>query len=582
MPYLLVLLSLIFSLLFSPFSYGGFFDKQNKANYLPHFLKAEQAFSFKASEQNNQLQLHWNIAEGYYLYKKEIQIVSADNSQGKAINVNLPQGQKHADEFFGEVEIYQNQLNIEIPQQNLANHHAIEVIYQGCTAGFCYPPESQYIELTENFKQGATTPHTLLSEQDALNQALNNNKQAIFWFFLLGLGLAFTPCVLPMLPLLSAIVIGSNQRPSTLRALSLSAVYVQGMALTYTLLGLIVASIGLPFQIALQHPYVLIGLSLIFTALALSMFDLFEFRLPYKLQNKLNQYSQQQKAGAFGGVFVMGVISGLVASPCVTAPLSAALLYVAQSGNLLTGALSLYFLALGMGVPLLLITVFGNRILPKSGNWLIKIKQLCGFVMMLLPVILLARVFPEYEIYFKRIWLASVMVWGLYTLGKHWIGWCIIVSTMILWFIYPQQIQQYISTYFISKNIQSSQSSSFKSITSYEELQQALIENPKAIAMLDLYADWCVACKEFEKYTFTDSKVRQQFEHILLLQVDMTKNSENNRTLMEKLQILGLPTLIFFDQQGNEIVGSRITGFMQGEPFAQWLRELSRTTQSNP
>ena len=222
-------------------------------------------------------------------------------------------------------------------------------------------------------------------------ESLFNSKYAVFGFFLLGLGLAFTPCVLPMLPLLSAIVIGQNQRPNMWRAFALSFVYVQGMAVTYTLLGLVVAAIGLPFQVALQHPYVMIGLSIIFVLLALSMFGVFTLQLPSSLQTKLSLLSQQQKAGALGGVFLMGMIAGLVASPCTSAPLSGALLYVAQSGDLFTGAITLYLLALGMGVPLILITLFGNKILPKSGMWMETVKKLFGFVMLALPVFLISR-----------------------------------------------------------------------------------------------------------------------------------------------------------------------------------------------
>lgn len=280
-------------------------------------------------------------------------------------------------------------------QSPLKAEDVVEIAYQGCTEGFCYPPEVKEIKVadlpiaqvanTEKISENSTALSAQpKAEQDRLAESLFNSKYAIFGFFLLGLGLAFTPCVLPMLPLLSAIVIGQNQRPNMWRAFALSFVYVQGMALTYTLLGLIVAAIGLPFQVALQHPYVMIGLSIIFVLLALSMFGVFTLQLPSSLQTKLSLLSQQQKAGALGGVFLMGMIAGLVASPCTSAPLSGALLYVAQSGDLFTGAITLYLLALGMGVPLILITLFGNKILPKSGMWMETVKKLFGFVMLAL------------------------------------------------------------------------------------------------------------------------------------------------------------------------------------------------------
>ena len=227
-----------------------------------------------------------------------------------------------------------------------------------------------------------------------------------------------------MLPLLSAIVIGQNQRPNMWRAFALSFVYVQGMALTYTLLGLIVAAIGLPFQVALQHPYVMIGLSIIFVLLALSMFGVFTLQLPSSLQTKLSLLSQQQKAGAFGGVFLMGMIAGLVASPCTSAPLSGALLYVAQSGDLFTGAITLYLLALGMGVPLILITLFGNKILPKSGMWMETVKKLFGFVMLALPVFLISRILPDE--WTPRLWAmlgTAFFIWFAFQMPKNGTGW---------------------------------------------------------------------------------------------------------------------------------------------------------------
>lgn len=565
--------TLFFSMLFTTSSYASFFNQAKTS-----FLKADQAFVFSFSAQEEQLQLQWQIADGYYLYRKELQIQGYDDKTGTWQNVvlNLPAGEKHQDEFFGEVEIYRHKLFIEIPKNQLIGHK-LAVNYQGCTTGLCYPPESKIIELVLSDEVSNTTNNeteslqSIISEQDQLSSQLTHNKYTIFAFFLLGIGLAFTPCVLPMLPLLSAIVIGANQRPTTLRALALSLIYIQGMALTYTLLGLLVASIGLPFQIALQSPYVLIGLSVLFVVLSLSMFGLFEIRLPNTLQNKLSQYSQQQKSGSFSGVFIMGMIAGLVASPCTTAPLSAALLYVAQSGDLLIGGLSLYLLALGMGIPLVLVTVFGNKILPKSGNWLLRVKELFGFVMLLLPTLLLARIFPGYEFLLMRIWIAVMFLWLCYHLGKSWLGWLILIVGIIIGFIYHQPVQQWVSKQFTH---QESASVVFQKIHNYEELTQALAQNSQNIAMLDLYADWCVACKEFEKYTFSDSKVQQHFEKVLLLQVDMTKNSPENRELMEKLQVLGLPTIIFFNAQGEEIVGSRVTGFMNGEKFASWLNQL--------
>lgn len=554
---------------------AGVFDKK-----MP-FLSAEQAFVFTASQQRDGLSLNWDIASGYYLYKKSIEI---KGESGQWIQPTLPLAETHQDDFFGDVEIYRHQLTVVLPFSQLSATQQLEITYQGCTEGFCYPPETQIIDLIAlerdagQMSSAVLTQDSVLSslplaEQDRLAAKLVESKYAVFWFFLFGLGLAFTPCVLPMLPLLSAIVIGRQQRPSTAKAFALSVVYVQGMALTYTLLGLIVAAIGLPFQVALQSPYVLLTLSFIFVLLALSMFGLFTLQLPVSLQTRLTQYSQQQKSGAFGGVFVMGMIAGLIASPCTSAPLSGALLYVAQSGDLFTGAITLYLLALGMGLPLIFITVFGNNMLPKSGNWMIQVKHAFGFVLLALPVFLISRVFPEIEMVLWFSLVFAFSLWVLYQFRNNKGVWVFTFVMGVMGYVY------YAETTKASRvNTQVAQTPSlvkFERITNYAQLQQLLTENPNALAMLDLYADWCVACKEFEKFTFSDPQVKDQFAHMLLLQVDMTKNSEANREFMQKLQVIGLPTLIFFNQQGQEIEGSRITGFMQARPFLSWLKKIN-------
>lgn len=552
------------ALFFASQAQGNIFGKKTQ------FLKSHEAFQFSGQQEGKKLDLHWAIAENYYLYKKEISIelVNDDNKNQRVSieNLHFPTAELHQDEFFGETEIYRHQLDLSINIPTDSSINKALITYQGCTKGLCYPPETQEISINKDLLSVAGKTAMQHPEQNQLAANLLNNKYAPLGFFLLGLGLAFTPCVLPMLPLLSAIIIGANQRPNSLRALGLSFAYVQGMALTYTLLGLIVAAIGLPFQIALQSPYVLVSLSVIFILLALSMFGVFTLQLPSSLQTKLTLLSQQQKSGAFGGVFVMGMIAGLVASPCTSAPLSGALLYVAQTGDLTTGAFTLYLLALGMGIPLMLITLFGNKILPKSGVWMEKVKAAFGFVMLLLPIFLLSRVLPEYSDYLWASWLFAFIVWFFIQLRKNWLGWIIAFVFTALFLLNSNWNHEQNSVQ------QQSSHSQFQRIQNYAELQQVLANNPKSVAMLDLYADWCVACKEFEKYTFSASNVQPLFEHILLLQVNMTKNSPDNTKLMKQLTVLGLPTIIFFDQSGKEIEQARITGFMNNNEFEQWLK----------
>ena len=569
---------------------AGLFDKK------PAFLPVDEAFQFSAAKSENQenVIVNWSIAEGYYLYQEKISVkLNQEENASFDVATFSISPEDYNDPYFGLMKIFKKpvQAIFKASQPPLKAEDVVEIAYQGCTEGFCYPPEVKEIKVADlPIAQVANTEKTSenstalsaqpKAEQDRLAESLFNSKYAVFGFFLLGLGLAFTPCVLPMLPLLSAIVIGQNQRPNMWRAFALSFVYVQGMAVTYTLLGLVVAAIGLPFQVALQHPYVMIGLSIIFVLLALSMFGVFTLQLPSSLQTKLSLLSQQQKAGALGGVFLMGMIAGLVASPCTSAPLSGALLYVAQSGDLFTGAITLYLLALGMGVPLILITLFGNKILPKSGMWMETVKKLFGFVMLALPVFLISRILPDE--WTPRLWAmlgTAFFIWFAFQMPKNGTGWVFRILFLVAAMISVKPLQTWVwgetSTPSAIENKVVSHVE-FKKVKSEAELQQALAENNKPLVMLDLYADWCVACKEFEKETFSDPSVQKAFGDMLLLQVDMTKNSEENRALMTKYKVLGLPTILFFNRDGKEIEGSRVNGFMPPVEFLQWIQKIRK------
>ncbi|RDE68956.1 protein-disulfide reductase DsbD [Aggregatibacter segnis] len=558
-------------------------------NNKPKFLPVDQAFQLHAEQQDETILLNWRIIDNYYLYQDKLEF----SLNGQPIDVQpqfLTTAEQYQDPYFGTVNIFKRQLALKLPLPNKGAQDLLDITYQGCTQGFCYPPETKQFVLGEipqvamtaqlkadELQSAVGNSDVLSSQQNQLADSLFQSKYAMLWFFVLGIGLAFTPCVLPMLPLLSAIVIGSRtEQSNTWRAVALSFVYVQGMALTYTLLGLLVVLIGLPFQVALQSPYVLIGLSLVFTLLALSMFGVFTLQLPSSLQTKLTHLSQQQKSGAFFGVFAMGAIAGLVASPCTSAPLSGALLYVAQSGDFVIGALTLYLLALGMGLPLILITVFGNKILPKSGAWMENVKTAFGFVMLALPVFLLSRILPA--VWEPRLWAllgVSFFVWLAMQMRTYGIG----LFFRILFLIAAITLAQPLQTWLWQNHTQPTENQSavqnsleFQQVHSYDELQQALAQNPKAMAMVDLYADWCIACKEFDHKTFADSKVQAALKDVLLLRIDMTNNSKNNRTLMKQLSVTGLPTLIFFNAEGKEIAAQRITGFMENETFLQTLQ----------
>lgn len=560
------------------------------------FVPVDQAFPFNYFQQDHRITLDWQVKEGYYLYQQRLSFSAENVVLG---DIQMENGQPYRDEFFGDVNIYTNPLFVNIPMQDWQPGAKLIVQYQGCAkAGFCYPPETRVIDIT-SFTNGDMAPATMptqtanpldtstantstpqpLTQQDQLASGLADNWWTPLLFLALGVGLAFTPCVLPMYPILTSIVLGSGKL-SQRRALGLSLVYVQGMALTYTLLGLVVASAGLQFQAAMQHPYVLIGLSILFVTLALSMFGVYTLQLPSSVQTWLNNLSNKQQGGSSAGVFAMGAISGLVCSPCTTAPLSGALLYVAQSGDLLTGGVALYALAMGMGIPLILVAVFGNKLLPKAGGWMDRVKTLFGFVLLAAPIFLLERILPE-------MW--STALWS--ALGIAAFGWLYHVKNSLEFGGWKQSAVGIIAVlglfasaqpalnYWFADSTQQAQTSevSFIKIRNVEELQQqlALAKQAKKPVMLDFYADWCVACKEFEKYTFHDPAVAAQLKQFVLLQADVTRNQAQDIELLQAQQVLGLPTIDFWDAQGNPVSNARLTGFMQATPFLEHIQRIS-------
>ncbi|MGC0878630.1 protein-disulfide reductase DsbD [Pantoea agglomerans] len=533
------------------------------------FVPVDQAFTFDFDQQGSQLNLHWKVKSGYYLYRQQIHITP----QNAAIApLTLPAGQPHEDEFFGKSEIYPQDLTLPVTLQQAASGATLSVTYQGCAAaGFCYPPETRSVPVSAVTASSAPPP---VSAQPAPASPLPFSP---LWALLIGIGVAFTPCVLPMYPLISGIILGGQRHYSLGRLFALAMVYVQGMALTYTLLGLVVAAAGLRFQAALQHPYVLFTLSLLFIVLALSMFGLFTLQLPASLQTRLTLWSNRQQGGSLPGVFLMGALAGLICSPCTTAPLSAILLYIAQSGNLWAGAGTLWLYAVGMGLPLIAVTLFGNRLLPKSGPWMQTVKEGFGFVILALPVFLLERVLGD-------AW--GLRLWSL--LGVAFFGWAFSVSLRASsgkWRIV--QIIMLAAALISARPLQdwafggpAAQQKAvaplpFHTIQTPQQLESALQQARGRITMVDLYADWCVACKEFEKYTFSDSAVRDSLNQVQLLQANVTANNASDNALLQHLQVLGLPTILFFDAQGREIAGSRITGFLNAADFRAHLQKLT-------
>lgn len=558
----------------------------------PQFLPVDQAFTLDFAQSGESIRISFQIADGYYLYKHKLKIA------GVAVNFSnpvLPAGLPHEDVYFGKTEIYRHQLVFDVKLANIDADAKLKVRYQGCAdAGLCYPVETREIPLISATKPDSSAADTTaknttapVSSQIGLAERLSSDKSLLTLglFFLLGLGLAFTPCVFPMYPILTSIIVGQGQQLSHGRAFRLSFAYVQGMALTYSALGLVVASAGVKFQAAFQHPAVLIGMSLLFVLLAGAMFGWINLQLPSRWTEKLTATSNRQQGGSVKGALVMGALSGLVASPCTTAPLTGVLLYIAQSGDLAYGALVLYILSLGMGLPLLLLGSSGGKWLPKPGAWMDVIKAIFGFLLLSVPLMLLSRIISAEVL----LVLGSLLALGfaLYlqqvqqllktALARSlcWLAATLLVCTVVL-ANYQQWLAPAVQTQ--SATIDSQQAGKFIDIKTLADLD-AQLEQAKAqnqYVMLDLFAEWCVACKEFEHITFADAGVKTEMAKIRLLRIDVTKATEQDQQVLDKFQVLGLPTLLFFAPNGSELTTSRITGFMGPAEFKAHLIQLQQ------
>ncbi len=571
----------------------------------PEFLQVDDAFQFDFSQQDDQLTLSWKIADGYYLYEKQFKTVVKQAELGVLI---FPAAEQVEDEFFGLSNVFRGKLDITYLIVSSVQDGMVKIRYQGCAdAGLCYPPTTKEVYLNQVDNASATgsdqatkkpdiessllvtgsSTKISISEQFELADLLSSEQSlfiTLLLFLGLGIGLAFTPCVFPMYPILSGIVIGQGKTISTSRAFILSFVYVQGMAFTYSLLGLIVALAGVQFQAGLQHPAILIVLIVIFVLLAVVMFGAYELQLPSSWQEKLNAMSNKQTSGSYMGVLAMGAISGLVASPCTTAPLTGILLFIAQSGDLVLGFSALYVLSLGMGIPLILFGITGGKLLPKAGHWMNVVKVTFGFMMLAVAIMFVERLVNH---------VATDIAWALLGLTTFTYFYVMNQNSQITFykglraclifiglFISVGYGYQTISTIGNNTQVESDVKTlahpEFLKVSSIEDFNQAL---GKANAqgqnvMLDLYADWCVACKEFEKYTFPDSQVVAALSGSVLMQIDLTESTDDNIAFQQQFSILGLPTILFFDTKGQEISTARVSGFMRAAPFAQHVNSI--------
>lgn len=567
-------------------------------NSEPELMPVEKAFAFEAKQDGNKVTLSWVIADGYYMYRDKLKIAVSNAELG---DIAKPVGEDHHDDYFGNQAVYRTYIEIPVALKQAAADGKLSVTFMGCAEGkLCFPPTTRDVDLTEvaandgiladattDTASADTAASQPLTEQDSLLQQLVHGDSWLFTllsFFVLGIGLALTPCVFPMYPILSGIIVGQGGKVSTARAFTLSMTYVQGMAITYSVLGLIVATAGMKYQAALQSPPVLIAIAILFVLLSLSMFGMYELQLPSRWQEKLTGLSNKQQGGKLGGVFVMGVLSGLVASPCTTAPLSAVLVYVAQSGDLLQGFITLYVLSMGMGLPLLLIGTSGGKLLPRAGAWMNIIKHIFGFLLIMVAIIMLGRIWPG---------LVSDLLWSVWAIcfvgyllhqnkltpisWKHTSREVLLLLALLGSFSYGlQAVMGYLGYSVTNHAATSEQHGGFKTIKSLAEFQAALADakaEGKPV-MLDLYADWCVACKEFANITFKDAAVASRMNNMVLLQADVTDMDATDEQLLNAYNVLGLPTLLFVGADGELRDDLRVTGFMGPADFANHLDHL--------
>lgn len=568
-------------------------------------LPAEQAFQFFATVKDaHTLHLDWVIAEGYYLYKDKVKLLLNNAKTVQLGKFNIPQGQPYHDEAFGEVQIFYNELSFDVPL--LRNAKAAETItllakYQGCAdRGVCYPPMEKSVTLqipvaSQLTSQNNPTPpdNSVLSEQDQIFQALKSDSfgLTLLSFFGFGLLLAFTPCIFPMIPILSGIIVGQGESVTTRKAFFLSLSYVTASALTYTVFGVLAALFGSNLQIAFQEPWVIALFSSIFILLSLSMFGFYNLELPKSFQARLHDNSDKHRDGSYWGAAIMGALSALIIGPCVAAPLAGALIYIGQTGDVILGASALFVMGFGMGVPLLILGASAGKLLPKAGHWLNSTKAIFGVLMLAVALWMLDRILPAPVIMLLTAALMiipAIYLRALEPLSDNHNGWQKLWKGLgIIFLVYgillliglsmgnsnPLQPLKGLGK---GTGIEQKHGLDFRRIASNAELDQ-ILEQASANhqwVMLDFYADWCISCKEMETFTFTDAKVKQKLSRFILLQADVTKNSDDDKALLKRFKLIGPPAILFFAPDKQERKSARVIGYQNSETFLSGINKL--------
>jgi thiol:disulfide interchange protein DsbD len=578
-------------------------------NSLDEALPADQVFMPDAfAIDGNTIEFGIRLLPDYYLYKSQISLVSL-NDNAKAGQLELPKGKLKTDEWLGEQEVYFDEVfgTVAIARATPeAMDLEIELSYQGCKLdGICYLPVSRVLtvslpeattttDLSSISEPGKADQSKPVSEQARLAQIITESSiwVAAGLFFLAGLGLAFTPCVLPMVPILSGIIAGDGDNVSPMRGFTLALSYVMGMAIVYTLAGVAAAALGLQLQATFNQPWILILFAGLFIVLALGMFGAYDLQMPSGLQSKLSGVSGNQKNGTMIGAFVMGALSSLIVTACVAPALIAALTVIAQTGDMLRGGSALFAMSLGMGAPLLAVGAAQGKLLPKAGGWMVAVKNAFGFMMLGLAIWMLSRILPgavTMLLWAILIFMAGVFMGGLTTLttessvsqklGKGF-GFLAVIYGIILLLgsltggSNPLQPLASISLGGGASVAEAEHELPFQRIKTVDDLDRE-IENAAAggkSVMLDFYADWCVSCKEMEAYTFTDAGVQAALSNTLWLQADVTANDELDQALLERFGVFGPPTIIFFGTDGEQHHGYEVVGYMKAAAFIDHVK----------
>ncbi len=590
-------------------------------------LEPEQAFQLASQIDGNSVRLRWTIAPHHYLYRDKVSVQVLEPS-GTQAQFTLATGEEKNDAFLGKVRIFHDvlELDVVLPELQSGQHIKLKIGFQGCAeAGICYPPMEEIIEFAAGNLASTTAsspaskavavppPSTAppLAEQDAIAEKLKsgNTWLAIGLFFLAGLGLALTPCIFPMIPILSGIIAGQGKHLSTRRAFMLSLVYVLAMSLAYTVAGVLAGLFGSNLQAAFQNPWILGSFALVFVALAFSMFGFYELQVPSSLQSKIAELSGKQKSGSYIGVIVMGLLSALIVGPCVAPPLAGALIYIGQTGDAILGGAALFALSMGMGLPLIIVGTLGGKVLPRAGAWMDKVKAVFGVLMLGIAIWLLSRILPDSVT--LALWALLFITSGVYLgaledtahpsyktyhatreltghmepVGQEKSGWTRLWKalglTLMFWGALMligvatgqgtplQPLKGMVSSVGATSSPQSA-GLQFQRVSDLAALDRALSAaqaNGKPI-MLDFYADWCVSCKEMEHNTFTDPAVQQAVAGALLLQADVTRNSAEDKALLKRFGLIGPPAILFFAADGTERKASRLVGYKAPEAFA--------------